>query len=519
MTEFSRAFINRYVYLDQLQQNNSEHAPLITGVGALTVGALFGLPAGVGVLLLGGAYIGSQWRRQDQIEADIRAGQVAKYFKDLSKSDRTELTRLADRGVLDKESVPSLPVAKGPALKVVQEPSHSQGVEHRPVELDEDAPHICMLAGTREGKSNALRHLLRNAETVHYVTTKINDQVPVHWNGYLLQGDSRAKQIEWVIDDWSSRLKAHCQDPSLPAEWFVLDEATTIPAYARQSSGRLAKRLSELQVEMMTQGAGVGCFLVLMAQTKNAGPLGVDLDLLQQNMNVIVPIKRKRSLGMSSLEKIGGIRLSEAQRISIVNNPAPYLQLWLGEDEEVYFDTIKEVKANLKPLVSCPVTGIAFEENSEELTRQAVSDRVVSFLSRDGSQHTVAGVRKNVRPLPNWSKDDVAVLLCELVTAGRVEKDGDRYFVSDPTANHSNSINAGYSWREYYAKSDRSVRLVMEYAQSCIEELGTTSATYLANQTDITRLGVSTIEIVKTLDYLEQIALLERVGESSYKFV
>ncbi|MBW4486008.1 MAG: hypothetical protein KME14_26085 [Tildeniella torsiva UHER 1998/13D] len=303
-------------------------------------------------------------------------------------------------------------------------------VPFAPIKLDPDCPHFLLLAGTREGKTNALRCLLDGHARVNYVSTKATDQVPAHWDGYVIWGtpEEKGKQLQWLLSHWGAKLAAHADGTDTEPEWFVFDEAIQIQTCAKRSKVKgLADAIAGLQVEIATQGAAIAAYGVLLAQTKNAGPLGIDLDLLQQNFRMVLPLKSKRRLALSVIEKMGGLRLTLEQREDILSNPNRYLQLWLGEDEDIYYDVLPEFKGETKPLVKCPVEeGTSPPQQAQETTEpKPLGVRILDYLKGHGEAKTAREIRNScTRPTdnPRASTDEVKDLLCLMISEGQIQR-------------------------------------------------------------------------------------------------
>lgn len=298
-------------------------------------------------------------------------------------------------------------------------------VPRSPIQLDPDCPHFLLLAGSREGKTNALRCLLDGHSRVNYASTKFTDQVPAHWEGYVIGGNTEAvgRQIQWLISHWSAKLADHAMGSDTEPEWFVFDEAIQLQTYAKRSRVKnLADDLAGLQVEIATQGAAIGAYGVLLAQTKNAGPLGIDLDLLQQNFRMVIPLKSKRRLALSVIEKMGGLKLSHEQQKAILGNSSRYLQLWLGEDEDIYHDVLPEFQGSLKPLLPCPTEG-GFSSSKPQ--QQTPDQKVLAHLKKAKISKTPGRIRADVRVLGEWPLEQVERLLAEMVGRNLLaERDG-----------------------------------------------------------------------------------------------
>jgi hypothetical protein len=306
-------------------------------------------------------------------------------------------------------------------------------VPYAPIKLDPDCPHFLLLAGSREGKTNALRNLLDGHARVNYVSTKATDQIPGHWEGYVVGGTAEAmgQQLQWLLTHWGAKLAAHASGTDSEPAWFVFDEAIQLQTYAKRSKVRgLADALAGLQIEIATQGAAIGAYGVLLAQTKNAGPLNIDLDLLQQNFRMVIPLKSKRRLALSVIEKMGGLRMSIAQREDILTNPNRYLQLWLGEDEDIYHDVLPEFEGELKPLIKCPAffegsTPSMATEPTETAEPKPLEARVLDYLRGHGEARTAREIRgacTQSTDTPRASVDEVRDILALMISEGQISR-------------------------------------------------------------------------------------------------
>ena len=413
--------------------------PLGAVAGTLGIGAI--VLMGAGSALAGLAMADQESARISQGDRDA----LAQYLTD---DDVSEFRQLA-AATMPPKPMGATPAATTPESGNGTNPPESGNesadvvpVPYAPIQLDPDCPHFLLLAGSREGKSNALRCLLDGHARVNYVSTKSTDKIPAHWEGYVIWGSTEEKgwQIKWLTDHWSTKLAAHAMGTDTEPEWFVFDEAIQLQTYAKRSTGKvLADALAGLQVEIATQGAAIGAYGVLLAQTKNAGPLGIDLDLLQQNFRMVIPLKSKRRLALSVIEKMGGLRLNSEQRDDILGNPSRYLQLWLGEDEDIYHDVLPEFKGDLKPLIKCPISDAdaAPQQPPEQTEPKPLGVRILDYLKGHGEAKTAREIRNScTRPTdsPRASTDDVKDILCLMISEGQITRweDGgtDRYQVT-----------------------------------------------------------------------------------------
>lgn len=426
--------------------------PLGAVAGTLGIAAL--LTMGVGSAAAGLNMASRESQR-------IGAGDADAMTKYLSDDDVTEFTlRMASvKKLMGEEAQPSnqIPPAKQePQPTTPSTTASSQTgtgihldnaapVPYAPIKLDADSPHFLLLAGTREGKTNSLRCLLNGHDRVNYVSTKATDLVPSHWDGYVISGsaESKGQQLQWLLLHWGTKLAAHASGLDTEPEWFVFDEAIQIQIYAKRSKvRRLAEDLAGLQVEIATQGAAIGAYGVLLAQTKNAGPLGIDLDLLQQNFRMVIPLKNKRRLALAVIEKMGGLRLNSSQRDDILTNPSRYLQLWLGEDEDIYHDVLPEYKGKTKPLVECPTdSSISILPPAPEPTETKTLDvRILDYLAGHGEAKTAREIRgacTRSTDSPRATVDEVRETLYTMLSNGQIKQwqagNTDRYQVTGTT--------------------------------------------------------------------------------------
>ena len=429
----NRAISNAHTRLGLSGQISAALVALCYPVGIIVAG-----PIGLWtMILLAAAVAGGSLAAIRQESTAIASGDAAKARQYLSPEELIEFNDAAIQiqAAASKKAVGATPVPSPESGSTTQTPTPGSNadaapVPYAPIKLDPDCPHFLLLAGSREGKTNALRCLLDGHARVNYVSTKATDQVPAHWEGYVIGGSPEVKgqQLQWLLSHWGAKLDAHADGTDTTPEWFIFDEAIQIQTYAKRSKVKgLAESIAGLQIEIATQGAAIGAYGVLLAQTKNAGPLGIDLDLLQQNFRMVIPLKNKRRLALSVIEKMGGLRLNPDQRDDILSNPSRYLQLWLGEDEDIYFDVLPEFKGKTKPLIKCPLldTDTATQQAPEATEPKPLETRILDYLVGHGEAKTAREIRNScTRPsdTPRASTDDIKMLLDSLIDEGVIRR-------------------------------------------------------------------------------------------------
>jgi hypothetical protein len=218
-------------------------------------------------------------------------------------------------------------------------------------QLDEAAPHLFMVGRTREGKSETLKHLIGAEKRVWYITSKATDQIPAHWQGYRVGGPHLGAQMTWLLDQWEASLLNHLEGADKDREWFVIDEAVGIlQSLKTKGFKRIAERLRGFIVELLTAGAAVNAFGGILSQTGNAGPLGVDEDLLK-NFSIVGCGKRKKAQMVKAFCKLTDLRLTGEQEAESLNLPG-YWQLW--ENNGPCLSQVPLSDLPLKDVVRCP---------------------------------------------------------------------------------------------------------------------------------------------------------------------
>jgi len=428
----NRAISNVHTRLGLSGQISAALVALCYPVGIIVAGPI-GLWA---MILLAAAVAGGSLAAIRQESSAIADGDVTKARQYLSSEELSEFNHAATQiqAASEKKAVGATAATQESGSNVQTEPGSKSAdvapVPFAPIKLDPDCPHFLLLAGSREGKSNALRCLLDGHARVNYVSTKATDQVPSHWEGYVIGGTSqeKGKQLQWLLTHWEAKLAAHAEGTDTEPEWFIFDEAIQIQTYAKRSKVKgLADAIAGLQVEIATQGAAIAAFGVLLAQTKNAGPMGIDLDLLQQNFRMVIPLKSKRRLALSVIEKMGGLRLTLEQREDILSNPNRYLQLWLGEDEDIYHDVLPEFQGELKPLLKCPIADAdtAPQQAQETTEPKPLGVRILDYLKGHGEAKTAREIRgacTRSTDSPRASVDEVRDILALMISEGQITR-------------------------------------------------------------------------------------------------
>lgn len=269
------------------------------------------------------------------------------------------------------------------------------GLPQKPPELDDSAPHLLLLGGTREGKTEALRYLLAGQPRVTYLTTKVTDHVPTHWGGYCVGGNAKIRQLIWFMDYWAERLDLHLTGKDTDPEWIVADEAIGHRVSLKNASKKLSDRWDGLMLETCTAGAAVGLYSAILCQTKNSGPIGIDLDILQQNYSVIAAVKRKRSLGFGVFEKMAGVKLAEEQKAQVLQLNG-YYQLWMDGYGEPAIGQLSPIQTPTKLVEPCPeIPDDSDDDSSDEAPTSDPNE--VDWSARAPELLTVApgvGLRK-----------------------------------------------------------------------------------------------------------------------------
>ncbi|WP_346294458.1 hypothetical protein, partial [Sphaerothrix gracilis] len=197
----------------------------------------------------------------------------------------------------------------------------------------------------------------------------------------------------------------HLEGTDQQREWFVIDEAVGIlQSLKTKGFKRVADRLRGFIVELLTAGAAVNAFGGILSQTGNAGPLGVDEDLLK-NFSIVGCGKRKKAQMVKAFCKLTDLRLTGEQEAEILGLPG-YWQLWENNGP-----TLSQVPLSdllLKDVVVCP-----FDEEetdvcqpSTKAPKQSFEARILDYLKKQSEgktarEITIACTRSSDDPRPN----------------------------------------------------------------------------------------------------------------------
>ncbi|MEL6137849.1 MAG: hypothetical protein AAFR42_10625 [Cyanobacteria bacterium J06628_6] len=402
-------------------------AGLLWPVGAIVAG-VWGIAAMGGfaaVIAIGS--VASASREAEAIELEVSEGTFTRMGAYLTPDDLLDLKRKAvTMGVVSEKkhrpvmgqtptsgngtNAPSAGCA-APLLRAV-------------AQLDEAAPHLFMVGRTREGKSETLKHLIGSEQRVWYVTSKATDKVPEHWQGYRVGGPQLGQQMTWLLDQWEASLLNHLEGADGDREWFVIDEAVGI-LQSLKTKGHKAtsERLRGFIVEMLTAGAAVNAFIGILSQTGNAGPLGIDEDLLK-NFSIVGCGKRKKAQMVKAFCKLTDLRLTGEQEAEILGLSG-YWQLWENGGPTLSQVPLSELP--LKDVVKCPVEeGKTDACEPPKATKFTFEERILDYLRKQSEGKTARDIaractRSTDDPRPNV--EQIKAMLTLMIAAGRVRRE------------------------------------------------------------------------------------------------
>ena len=313
-------------------------------------------------------------------------------------------------------------------------------------QLDEAAPHLFMVGRTREGKSETLKYLIGNEKRVWYLTSKATDKVPEHWQGYRVGGPDIGLQVTWLLDQWEATFLRHLEGEDTEREWFVIDEAVgIIQSLKTKGFKRPAERLRGFIVECLTAGAAVSAFGGILSQTGNAGPLGVDEDLLK-NFSIVGCGKRKKSQMLAAFLKLTDLKVTADQQEEILALDG-YWQLW--ENNGPCLSQVPLSKLPLKDVVRCPapepddeadtvaIPKVYVEVPTQKQPRNDLRQRILDHLQGHGEARTAREIRNAcTRPTdePRATTEEIKAELEELIRDDKIckwiDSAADRYQVT-----------------------------------------------------------------------------------------
>jgi len=435
----NRAISNAHTRLGLSGQISAALVALCYPVGIIVAGPI-GLWA---MILLAAAVAGGSLAAIRQESAAIASGDATKARRYLSPEELIEFNDAATQ-IQAAASKKPMGAATAPTAQesgsTAQTAPGSASADVAPVllpvapcALDDAAPHLLLLGRTREGKSETLKHLVGDAPTVWYVTSKHTDLIPDHWRGYRVGGPTLPEQMGWLLDQWEARFLTHLEGQTSGGEWFVIDEAVGIMrSLETKGAKRTAMRLKGFIVELVTAGAAVGGYVGLLSQTGNSGPLGIDLDLLK-NFSVVSCGKRKKKQAIAAFEKLTELRLTPEQTQQVLTMPG-YVQLW--ENDGPCLSQVEPSKLPTKQVEKCPIldTPTAPSMATEPTEPKPLEARILDYLRGHGEAKTAREIRNSCTQstdTPRASTEDMKLLLDSLITGGQIQRweDGstDRY--------------------------------------------------------------------------------------------
>jgi len=392
-----------------------------------------------GVILIGSVLSAS--KEADGIELEVSQGRFHRMGAYLTQEDVLALKRKAiAAGVASTEKKMSPDMGQQqdvPTTSGNGTPNTSAGdgvrLPRAIAQLDEAAPHLFMVGRTREGKSETLKHLIGHEQRVWYVTSKATDRVPAHWQGFRVGGPQLGNQMAWLLEQWETSLLNHLEETDQEREWFVIDEAVGIlQSLKTKGFKQVADRLRGFIVELLTAGAAVNAFGGLLSQTGNAGPLGVDEDLLK-NFSIVGCGKRKKAQMVKAFCKLTDLRLTGEQEAEIVGLPG-YWQLW--ENNGPTLSQVPLSDLPLKDVVVCPLEEgeTAVDQPSPKAPKQSFEARILEYLKKQSAgktarEITIACTRSSDNPRPNVAqvRDRLALMISEGQVSREMDGATERY--------------------------------------------------------------------------------------------
>ena len=402
-------------------------AGLLWPVGIVVAG-IWGIAAMggfAGVILIGSVMAAS--KEADAIDLEVSEGNFTKMGEYLTQDDLLDLKRKAiAMGVTSPEKKMSPNTGQNPTSgngTTAPNSGDSATLPRATAQLDDAAPHLFMVGRTREGKSETLKHLIGAEQRVWYVTSKATDKVPQHWQGYRVGGPQLGEQMTWLLDQWEASLLNHLEGADTDREWFVIDEAVGIlQSLKTKGHKQTAERLRGFIVEMLTAGAAVNGFIGILSQTGNAGPLGIDEDLLK-NFSIVGCGKRKKAQMVKAFCKLTDLRLTAQQEAEILSLDG-YWQLWENNGPTLSQVPLSELP--LKDVVRCPVADDGQGDSPPAQPTKSVEQMVLELLRKRGNAIAAWEIRNNIAALKKGSTDAAKLTLDRMVSEGllQIESDG-----------------------------------------------------------------------------------------------
>ena len=413
-------------------------AGLLWPIGTVIAGpwGIIAMGGFAGAILIGSVVSAS--REAEAIELQTSQGSFAKLGDYLTQDDVLELKRKAiSAGVMEEKKM-------RPEMGQAQKPTSGNGISNTSVgdgaklpravaRLDEAAPHLFMVGRTREGKSETLKHLIGTEQRVWYVTSKATDKVPEYWQGFRVGGPQLGAQMSWLLDQWEASFLNHLEGQDQQREWFVIDEAVGILQSLKTKGFKtVAERLRGFIVELLTAGAAVNAFGGILSQTGNAGPLGVDEDLLK-NFSIVGCGKRKKAQMVKAFCKLTDLRLTGEQEAEVLALSG-YWQLW--ENNGPCLSQVPLSELALKDVVECPfeVEDLSVPQPEVKPPKLSVEERILEYLSKQSAGKTARDIcractRSSDDPRPNVAqvKDMLALMISEGQVRREIDGFTDRY--------------------------------------------------------------------------------------------
>lgn len=124
---------------------------------------------------------------------------------------------------------------------------------------------------------------------------------------------------------------------------------------------------------------------------------------------------------------MGGLRLTLEQREDILSNPNRYLQLWLGEDEDIYHDVLPEFQGELKPLLKYPISDVdtAPQQVQKATEPKPLGVRILAYMKGHGEAKTAREIRgacTRSTDSPRASVDEVRDILALMISEGQITR-------------------------------------------------------------------------------------------------